>query len=330
MIEGVGLDIGTNMLVSASIDDSGSVSYKKQRDAFYRIKPKSDIHSKSIKHYLNSSNCNYMVENNEFIIIGEEALRMANDRNDNAKRPMSKGVISASEKSSIPMLKVLLENIIGKGDSTPLVFSIPAEPVTDKFDIFFHKNMLEGYIKELGFVPESMNEAFAIAYSELLDDGLSGLTLSFGAGMVNICLCYNGDPISEFSITRGGDWIDTQVGYAVDENPSFIQIEKEYDGGVDLINPINNLHNAISMYYKVLVDYVIDVMSVKFEKYNLPYFREPLPIVLSGGLSLAKGFDLIFEDSLSRTKLPFEVSGVRLAKDPMTAVAHGCLMAAIL
>ena len=38
--KGVGLDIGTNMLVSAAMDESGNPVYKRQRDAFFKISPK--------------------------------------------------------------------------------------------------------------------------------------------------------------------------------------------------------------------------------------------------------------------------------------------------
>lgn len=329
MSEGVGLDIGTNMLVSAIMDDEGKPIYKKQRDAFYRITPKSEINSKSIRRALENKKANFILDGKDFIVVGEDALIMANERNDNARRPMNKGVLSPKEKDSLPMIKLLIKSIIGEGNGEPLVFSIPAEPVDSNFDIFFHTEMIKTYVKEMGFAPTPMNEAFAIAFSELLDDSLTGLCLSFGAGMINTAVCYEGDPVVEFSITRGGDWIDAQAGQAVDEKPSLIQIEKE--GGIDLLKPKEKMHEAIAVYYKVLIKHAIDQIEYKLNKAELPSFREELPVVLSGGLTLANGFVELFKEEMCLNRnFPFKISDVRRAQDPMSCVAHGCLMAAIL
>ena len=49
MSKGVGLDIGTNMLVAATLSEDGKPMFKMQRDAFYRIVPKSEVNRNSIK-----------------------------------------------------------------------------------------------------------------------------------------------------------------------------------------------------------------------------------------------------------------------------------------
>ena len=51
-------------------------------------------------------------------------------------------------------------------------------------------------------------------------------------------------------------------------------------------------------------------------------------MVVSGGLVLAKGFVTKVERSLSQLNFPIEISEVRRAKNPMTAVANGALLAA--
>jgi len=331
MSKGVGLDIGTNMLVSATIDDDGGTMYKKQRDAFLRITPKSKVNQKSIRMALESRKANFIIdENNDFIVVGEDALRMANERNADARRPMNKGVLSPKEKDSLPMIKLIIKSLIGQGDGdSNLVFSIPAEPVDGTFDIFFHTEMVKSYMKEMGFDATPLNEAFAVAFSELLDDNLTGMCLSFGAGMVNTAVVYEGDPIVQFSLIRGGDWIDQSVANALDERPSMIQVEKE-DGDIDLINPEGKIQEALSVYYSVLVGYALDNISYELDRVKLPSFRSEIPIIVSGGLTLANGFTNKFEDVISGKKLPFNIKEVRRAKDPMTAVANGCLMAAIL
>lgn len=327
---GVGLDIGTNMLIAATMNEDEKVVYKKQRDAFFKIVPKSKVNRKSILMALENRKSNFIVDKDDFIVVGEDALLMANERNAVARRPMSKGVLSPREKDSLPMIKLIIESIVGRGDGeTSLTFSIPAEPIDGDFDIFFHTEMIKTYLREIGFVPESINEGLAIAFSELLDDNLTGVCMSLGAGMVNITVCYEGDPIVQFSLTKGGDWIDQSVGKAIDLTPSMVQIEKE-QGDIDILNPKDKIQEAIAVYYGVLIDYVLNSMLYELNNYKLPSFRDSMPLVVSGGLVLAKGFVEKFNESLKGRNFPFAIKEVRKAKDPMFCVAHGCLMASIL
>ena len=330
MSKGVGLDIGTNMLVSAMMNEEGNPIYKKQRDAFFRIQPKSDVNRKSIRMALEGRKANFIIEDGDFIVVGEDALLMANERNLDARRPMSKGVLSPKEKDSLPMIKLIIKSIIGQADGEmPLVFSVPAQPVDGEFDIFFHTEMMKAYLAEMGFKAEPMNEAFAIAFSELLDDNLTGMCLSFGAGMVNAAVCYEGDPMVQFSLTRGGDWIDQSVGKAIDERPSLIQIEKE-EGSIDILKPEGKIQEAIAVYYNVLISYALDNITFELGRVKLPAFREEIPVVVSGGLTLAGGFVDKFNSIVTTKEFPFKIKEVRKAGDPMTCVANGCLMAAIL
>jgi len=329
MSRGVGLDIGTNMLVAATMDEEGHPVYKKQRDAFFRITPKSEVNRKSIKMSLESRKTNFIIEGGDFIVVGEDALRMANERNLEARRPMKRGVLSPKEKTSLPMIKLIIKSLIGKGNNDKLIFSIPAEPTDGEFDIFYHSEMMKTYLKEMGFIAESLNEGFAIAFSELLDDNLTGMCISFGAGMVNSVVCYEGDPIVQFSITKGGDWIDTSVGKALDLNASLVQIEKE-ESELDLLDPKDKIQEALVVYYNVLINYALDNIIYELDKSKMPSFRDPIPIVLSGGLTLARNFEKKFKAESNLKKFPFEVKEVRRAADPITCVAHGCLMAAIL
>jgi len=329
-IKGIGLDVGTNMLVSAVMNEDGKPVYKKQRDAFFRISPKSDVNRKSIKLALDGRNANFIIDGNDFIVIGEDALHMANERNMEARRPMSKGVLSPKEKASLPMIKLIIKSLIGEAkDNEKLIFSVPATPIDGDFDVYYHTEMMKAYIKEMGFKPESLNEGFAIAFAELLDDNLTGMCLSFGAGMVNAVVVYEGDPIVKLSVTKGGDWIDQAVAKALDHNTSFVQIEKE-ESNFDLANPEGKIQQALAVYYNHLINYALDNIVYELKRSRLPSFRKPIPVVLSGGLTLVGNFTERFRAESNNKTYPFEIKEIRRAEDPMTCVARGCLMAAIL
>lgn len=327
MGQGCGVDVGTNMIVVASTNGENETVFKMQRDAFYRIVPKSEVNKNSIRMSLEKRGCNFIKDGNDFIACGEDALEIAIERNDAAQRPLRKGVISPKEKDSLPMLKHLLEEVVGKADGENLVYSVPASPIDANYDIVYHTSMLDSFFSSLGYKPNPLNEGFAIALSELLDEGLSGITMSFGAGMCNVCLCIQGDPLVEFSTTKSGDYIDAAVGHALDESPSLVQLEKE--AGLSLTNLSNNkIHEAVSVYYTTVINYTLRSIAYELEQRDdLPNFREAIPIVVSGGLTLAEGFEDKFKQCLGMVQLPFDISEVRRASNPMQAVAAGCLLA---
>lgn len=326
-----GLDVGTNMLVSSRMDESGGASFKLQRDAYYRIVPKSEVNKNSIKMSLDKRQANYFIDTDgSFLVVGEDALDIAIERHDVAERPLQRGVISPQNKSSLPILKRIIKDLIGpaEGQGSKVVYSVPASPIDHDFDIVYHTEIVGMYLKELGYESSPINEPFAIALSELLDDGLTGIAISMGAGMANTCVIHQGDSLIEFSLTRSGDYIDQSVGKALDMSPSLIQQEKE--AGVNLLDPKTEIENAISVYYNAVIKYALENIAYELNsrKKQLPIFRESVPLVMAGGLTLAKGFTEKVEQVLATVDFPIKISKVRLASDPMTAVSHGCLLAA--
>ena len=323
-----GVDVGTNRLVAASLTEDGTPVFKTERDAFYRIVPKSEVNRSAIRTSLDKRGSNYIIEDDNFVVVGEEALYFALDRNDCSMRPMQKGVISPQDKANMPMLKLLLKTIVGEGNGEKLVYSVPGSPIDGNFDIEYHSSLLNMFFEELGFVPTPINEAFAIGIGELLDEGLTGITISSGAGMQNICIIAQGDPVIEFATLKSGDYIDESVGKALALSPSLVQLEKE--AGTDLIKPTNEIMNAIAVYYQAVLSYTIKNIEreLKIRKADMPVIREKIPLVLSGGLAWANGYKEMFSEALKGADLPFEISEVRVVSNPDQAVAKGCLLAA--
>ena len=139
-----------------------------------------------------------------------------------------------------------------------------------------------------------------------------------------------------FSISRGGDWLDQSVAVATGSTPGRIQAIKER--GVNLLDPNEGdpktlrEREALVIYYKSLILYELDMIKKEFLKnkgnIDLP---ESVPIILSGGTSLPKGFKELFEDGFNFMKkdFPFLISEIRMATSPLNAVAEGLLVAAL-
>lgn len=345
-VPGRGLDIGTSFIIGARElkEDAGTkVQYTEFRDAFFRMRPSTPIAKKMMEEGLKGQE--YFTDvDGSFIVVGRDAIERAIERNQSASRPLVRGVIAPQEKQARRILRHILKEVLGNPtqEGEKVVYSVPAQPIdqtADDFDVGFHCDALNNDIANLGFTPAPLSEAEAICYSELEDDKYTGVALSFGAGMVNVCLMSSGEGILHWSTTRSGDWVDRMAAQATAYPDTVVQVEKE--GSKFIVgqeNPSSPILSAISLYYVRLIDYTIQHMIHHIGKAsNLPKFTEPVPIIISGGTSRANGFVEKFRellqlrndanDSAVPCELPFVVKEVRAAKEPLRAVARGCLLA---
>ena len=328
----IGLDIGTSTLVAGIAENGGAPVFKGQRDCFYRIKPKTTVNKNSIKMSLDKRKVNYVEdEGGSFVVIGKDALDIAVERNDVVERPMIKGVISPKDKAALPMLKFIIKSLIGdgkKGDKC--FFSVPSAPIDGDFDTIYHKEMLRMYISQMGFEATSINEAFSVSLSELVESELTGAVVTYGAGLCNFCIVHEGDPLIQFSVQMSGDYIDNSVAKALDISSSLVQMEKE--AGTDLYKPETKIIEAVALYYRSVLSYTIKTISneLKKKRKELPLFKDPMTIVVAGGLTKANGFVKMFNEVLETVDFPIKVGTVVRAKDPLLAVANGALLASML
>ena len=328
-----GLDVGTSFLITAE-EVSDGITYKEFRDAFYRIKPATKIAAKMMEKGL--QNLTYLKDiDGSFVVVGADAIAKAVERHQSAQRPLYRGVISPREPDARRVLKFILSELVGKPDKpgSTLVYSIPAEPVDqsdEDFNTGYHEDVLRKDLSELGWDAKALNEAEAICYSELENNEYTGICLSFGAGMVNICVMSSGEPVVTFSTTKSGDWIDRMAAQSSGQPDSIVQVEKE--GGDFIVGEEseNAILSAVSSYYIRLIDYTVQHLAARLSNSSdLPKFQAPIPVVVSGGTSRAGGFVEAFEKRLSAGDFPLEISEVRHAADPLRAVARGCLLASL-
>lgn len=328
---GAGIDIGTMNLVSAR-HEGDTVKTRRVRDAFLDLEP-------DAKRSLKLSQVDYFAPDwtDQLIVVGDSALNMANLFKREVRRPLAKGIISPGELDAQRVLSYIIRNVLGE----PAVagehcyYSVPADPIdVPDQDVIYHTKVFQKIIEEHGYTAHPMNEAMAIIYSQCADTNFSGVGVSYGSGMCNIALSYQTMMGMSFSVARGGDWIDLHAAKALGSTASRICTLKE-KGGFDISQPAGDQREAeaIAMYIRALIGYSLENISQQFRKESsnveLP---EEIPIVVSGGTTLAKGFMDVFEEELERIKkrgFPIPISEVRRADDPMTAVAKGLLVLAM-
>jgi len=331
---GRGLDIGTSYIIVGRTPKEGSeVSYTEMRDCFFKLEPKSKIARQIIEKGLAGQK--YFKDGADFIVVGQDAIERAIERNASTFRPMVRGVLSPKERRARSILRFILGHILGEpvAENEKVIYSIPSQPIDRKaseYDVAFHQDALKNDLKEMGFEGSAIPEAEAVCYSELGDDGYTGIGMSWGAGMVNCCLMSAGEGILHWSTTRSGDWIDQMAAISSDAPETVVQVEKE-SGGFKVGHEVEGdpILSAVSIYYDRLIDYTTQAMVTQLVKTDRP-FKAPLPVVLAGGTARAKGFIKWFEERLKEhagDDLPFEIKEVRLAKDPLRAISRGCLLA---
>jgi len=319
-----GLDVGTMNFVSAKKDSNGTIATKFIRDAFIDLPVEA-------RQMLKLSSVSFVEKDDRVLVVGDDAFKVANLFNREARRPLSKGIISSSEIDALEVLTLLVESVIGKTTKGFRAFSVPAEPIDADMDVIYHEGIFNSIITSLGYNAKAVNEAEAICYSECADNDFTGLTISYGAGQTNIALVYRTMVPMKFSIARGGDWIDERVSKAVGTTASRVAAIKET--GFDIMNPTTGdpkdfrVREALALYYKNLIRYTLESIVFQFnqvqDKARLPI---SLPLVISGGTSLAQGFVPLFKQLFSEgNKLPVEISEIRHAKKPLEAVALGLL-----
>jgi len=326
---GKGLDIGTVNLVAAMQDEAANVVVRKMRNAFIDVPM--DNFSKNM---LTRLKVPYVVQGKKMYVLGDASFELANVLNRNTRRPMADGLISPKETDALPVMRLLIDSILDKPrvDNELCYYSIPADPIDSTSNVMYHRDVFEGALKSLNYNPKPLFEGHGVVFAELAEDDFTGIGISCGGGMFNICVSYKSMPALAFSISRGGDWIDNNVAHVLAIKPAKASLikEKGKETGMDISKPRNREEEAIGIFYRNLLNYTLTNIKQRFETASdMPSFPEPIDIVFAGGTSMVGGFITICQEEIKKLEFPIPYKRVRLADDPFNAVAKGMLMAAL-
>jgi len=318
-----GLDVGTMNVLSARHEGNGTV-FVQQRNSFVEIEY-SDMADKM----LSRSEVLHIRKDDKVYVVGDDALNFANIFNKETRRPMQNGILSTNESSAIPMIKLITEQVVGEPawPNERLYYSSPADPIDDDLSTLYHEKTLESMLDDMGYDAEPINEGMAVIYSELADNDFTGLGISFGAGMTNVCLAYYAVPVMKFSIARGGDWIDEQTAKATGTPVDKVTSIKEDNFKLDFKSDVGGVEGALAIHYENLLDYVIENIVREVDEEDVEEGLD-VPVVVTGGTSRPDGFEALFSDHLADAEIPFSISDVSSPDEPMFSVASGSLVAA--
>ena len=320
----LGLDVGTSRICLAQRAGE-EFQYETQLNAFVNIP-----FSKMTEGVLKKEKVPHTVSGAEIVVHGNESDRFADLLNVETRRTMSKGVLNPAEPDSLNMIRKIVESLLDPSkDRQKLCFTVPAAPLGAEENLTYHEATIRQILVELGYEVKSINEGLAVVYSELESSNYTGIGISCGGGLCNVCLAYLSVPVLSFSIPKAGDYIDTNTATVAGERANRVRIAKEESFHLNGFFA-DKMQQVLGVYYDEMIQSVVNGMKQAFSNSrSLPKSGRNLPIILSGGTALPEGFRDRFEKIFREAELPITATEIRMAGDPLHTSAKGALVAAL-
>ena len=328
----IGADIGTYNLVHCKRDANGGFLIKREVNAFFEM----PIENRAVFNMMKQAGVHLIERPNVGIAyaLGETAVDMAYTFGTSLKRPMKDGCLNPHERNAQQILATMIHGMLDKvADSEPLYYCVPANAINTETDADYHGKVIESIFRD--FEDEdghkvkatSINEGLALIYAELGHKNWTGIGISFGAGMVNLCFALYGNPIFAFSLVNSGDWIDEHAARATGETSALINKEKlKLDFTKE---PDTLVQRAIRSQYEIMVQKTISGIKKGLEETNSKARTDDeIDIVIAGGTASPPGFENLVSKIVNESHLPINVGKIIKPKDPLYSVSRGCLIAA--
>ena len=328
----VGFDVGTYNLVCCHRDKDGNFVYNREVNAFLEL----PLENRFVFNMMKQAGVPLIEREKVAYALGEAAVEMTYTMSAlELKRPMTHGCVNPKEKEAFQIMSIMIHSLVNgiKKDGELLYYCVPANAVNQDTDADYHQRILDAIFKayrdETGYKVDAhpINEALALVYAELAKKAFTGIGISFGAGMINVCFAMFGNPVFSFAIVNSGDWIDRQTAKATGESISFINKEKTK---IDLTKQANTLvERALHTQYRLMIEHCVTGIKKGFADINKTVRTDsPVDVVIAGGTSSPNGFANLFKETISNTELPIKIGDIIKPSDPLFSVARGCLLAA--
>lgn len=323
--QALGLDVGTSRVVVARAKDKKQ-QFDTQLNAFLTLP-----YSKLAESLLRRENVFHEVQGAEIVVAGNDAEKFAEVFHVETRRPMASGVLNPGEPHSLAVVQRIIGKMLGPAavEGQQVFFSVPARGDGLNAAIRYHEASIRQILRELGYQATPIEEGLAVVYGELAASNYSGVGISCGSGLCNVCLAVLSVPVISFSVPRAGDFIDANAAEVTGDRANRLRICKEKGFQLNGFTG-DRVHNALTVYYQEVIAGLIGALREHISAaQKLPKLEQSVPLVLSGGTAMPKGFLDHFIRILQAEEFPVRLSEVRVSGDPLHSTARGALMAAL-
>jgi hypothetical protein len=271
------------------------------------------------------------VEGDEIVVAGNDAQKFAEVFHVETRRPMYRGVLNPQEPHSLAVVRRIIAKVLGTAgaEDNTVYFSVPAPVDSEEAGLAHHEASIRQALTSLGYNASPIEEGLAVVFGELAASNYSGFGISCGSGLCNVCLAELSVPVISFSIPKAGDFIDTHAAAVTGERATRMRIQKEQTFQMNGQDG-DRVQNALMVYHDDVIRTLTNALRSKIaSSQKLPKLNRPVPVVLSGGTAMPKGFLDRFTAALRTRDFPVRISEVRLSNDPLNSTARGALMAVL-
>ncbi len=321
----LGLDVGTSRIVAARYTDK-KYTYETQLNAFLALP-----YSKLAESLLQRENVFHEVRGSDLVVMGDDAQRFAEVFHVDMRRPMRHGTLNPQEPHSLAVVRSIIAKVTGKAaiENQKILFSVPSPLPDGDVGIPYHEASIQQALGELGFDAKPIAEGLAVIFGELGDANFTGIGISCGSGLCNVCLSILSVPVISFSVPKAGDFVDSQAALVTGDVATRMRIYKEQSFRLNGFTA-DRVQNALTVYYHEMIGNLVRSLREQISStQKLPKLDQAIPLVLSGGTSMPKGFLEYFTNTLKTEGLPVKLSEIRVSADPLHSTARGALMAAL-
>ena len=330
---GIGADCGTfNLVTGRRNPDTDKIECVKEVNAFFEMPLESSFSFNMMK----KAGVPLIERPGKAYALGQKAVEIAYSfPGAELRRPMSSGCLNPKEKEAFQILSVMLHSLIGEvdHDGEVLCYTVPGNAINQETDVDYHADVLRQIFSKYEVngkrvTPQPINEALAIVYAELEHKFYTGIGISFGSGMSNLCYAKTGKNVFEFSLVNSGDWIDRQAAKALGETATFVNKAKM---DIDLSKPAtSDVERAIKTQYRLLIRKTMKGIKDGLEAAAPRDLADtPIDIIVAGGTASPNGFVECAREAIDEVGgFPIEISEIRKAKDHLFTVCRGAVIAA--
>ena len=333
MKPGVSVDVGTSFICTTRCTEENVFINRFHRNALYEM----DITDESAD-LLERSNYFFIKTQDKYYVLGEDSISLVNAiGKGNIIRPMKDGLLSPNLTNASDLLFQIIKTVVGNPivPNESLRYTVPAASVDIDNNNLFHQTVLGSFFTKMGYSAKPVNEAMCVIYdcNPIMKNSegevpLTGIGISFGAGMVNVSASFKGLSLAEFSCTKSGDNIDEQVEKVCGVSRNKIVKIKEKKLDLNNVDASDRIQTALSIYYDEMISRVVHHIVNKFKDLGSEMDGE-IEIVIAGGTSKVPGMVDRFEAAIKKSNMPFKIYGVRKANDVFFSVSQGAVIRAI-